>query len=204
MITILPLKPYLMVKFYRDYGYMPTALQNACAGLSKAKGGLNVSDLKDLAKSQGHTNISKMKRDELITLLCGTQPVVAKTVKATAVKTAVSPKPYGAKTIAPKLPRGEVGVRTEAWKDRKPKSKGDRRDLLQRCGDKCFLIPDELKYPICSSKGDCSYDCDGLRAGRNLTYLINNRKTVGEEAKDRAIHARILADKLGKQHCGWK
>lgn len=107
---------------------------------------------------------------------------------------------------APKVPRGQVGVRTENWKQRKPNTKKEREATLKRCGAQCFLVPEELKYPVCpkvSPPYSCNFDCDGIRAQRNITYLINNRHTVSEEAKARALFARGEANKLGVAHCGW-
>lgn len=105
---------------------------------------------------------------------------------------------------APKLPRGQVGVRTDQWGKRKPKTVSERRALKSRCGDKCYLSPHDLKYPVCAVDSNCSYDCDGIRAARNITYLINNRKNVSDEAKTRALSARSKAERLGLEHCGWE
>ena len=33
---------------------------------------------------------------------------------------------------------------------------------MDRCGPKCFLHPDELKFPVCNL--DCTYNQAGLRA----------------------------------------
>lgn len=111
-----------------------------------------------------------------------------------------SPAPKEAK--APKLPRGQVCVNTKAWEERKPKSKTQRKQLTEKCGAKCYLIPELEKYPVCA-KDSCAYDCDGIRAARNLTYLVVNRKSTGKEAKTRAMRARNSAQLLGVQYCGW-
>jgi len=103
---------------------------------------------------------------------------------------------------AHKLPRGQVGINTKAWELRKPQTKDQRREMSEKCGDKCYLIPELEKYPVCS-KGSCDHDCDGIRAARNLTYLVVNKKSTGEEAKRRAMRARAAAEKLGTEVCGW-
>lgn len=111
-----------------------------------------------------------------------------------------SPKPV--KSIAPRLPRGEVGRRAKIWYANKPTSAKERKEVKDKCGDDCFLIPELSKYPVC--KKDCELDCDGLRAARNITYLINNRHTVSQEAKDRSLRARKKANEIGVEKCGWK
>lgn len=115
----------------------------------------------------------------------------------------MEPVPSYMNAKAPALPRGQVGVRTKKWGDKKPKTAAQRRSLRTRCGDKCYLAPEDLKYPVCATDGDCNYDCDGIRAARNVTYLINNRSDVSDEAKSRALRARDKAQRLGVEHCGW-
>lgn len=105
---------------------------------------------------------------------------------------------------APKLPWGQVGVRTKAWKERKPHTQAERKAMMQACGANCYLVPDELKYPVCAKNDPgCAPDCDGIRAQRNITHLIVNRHTVSHAAKMRALAARDKANKLGVAHCGW-
>jgi len=103
---------------------------------------------------------------------------------------------------APKLPRGQVGKNTQKWEQRKPTTKAQREQLAERCGPSCYLIPELQKYPVCA-KGSCDYDCDGIRAARNITYLIVNKKNTSEEARSRALRARDHAQRLGVEHCGW-
>lgn len=151
-------------------------LSNACKGKSASQGGLNVPELSRLAAARGYTG--SQKRADLITFLCN------RTAKA------------------PKLPRGQVGINTEAWKTRKPTTKTQRKQMSEKCGAKCYLVPELEKYPVCA-KGSCDYDCDGIRSAKNLTYLIVNSKRNGAEAKDRAMRARKAAEDLGLKHCGW-
>ena len=134
--------------------------------------------------------------------LLGQQP------KAKALAVQTSPQvAKGKKIIAPKLPRGQVGVRTEQWeKKRKPSGK-ERKALHDKCGDKCFLIPEEHKYPVCAGKGtiSCDYDCDGVRAARNNAAIILNRTNLQNEkqSKDWAQRAIPVAELIGLKHCGW-
>lgn len=55
-----------------------------------------------------------------------------------------------------------------SWKDKKPHSKKQRKDLMEKCGEECFLIPSRKKFPICNKitdkNSECSYNCRGLKA----------------------------------------
>ena len=54
------------------------------------------------------------------------------------------------------------------WQQKKPHSKKQRKELLEKCKNTCFLIPEKLKFPICnkvsSSEKNCSYNCKGVKA----------------------------------------
>ena len=52
------------------------------------------------------------------------------------------------------------------WGTKKPSSRGQRKTLLEKCGDSCFLIPQELKFPICNKyelDNSCTYNCRGIK-----------------------------------------
>lgn len=55
-----------------------------------------------------------------------------------------------------------------SWKEKKPHSKKERKDLMEKCGADCFLIPSRKKFPICNKitdkNSECSYNCRGLKA----------------------------------------
>lgn len=106
---------------------------------------------------------------------------------------------------APKLPRGEVKVRTAAWnKRRKPASAAERNALFERCGAPCFLSPAPLKYPICAKRAPgCDVDCVGLRAARNNAAIVRNRKTISAEARRRGQVAYDRAGPIGVASCEW-
>lgn len=135
---------------------------------------------------------------------CGTHKncvnsVVQKVEQAQQLQTSSARKP---KPKAPKLQRGQVGINTAAWKLRKPSSKAQKQQMEEKCGNKCYLIPGSKKYTVCA-KGSCNYDCDGIRAARNMTYYVANRKNATEQSKKWALDARELATALGKEHCNW-
>lgn len=106
------------------------------------------------------------------------------------------------KVVMPKLAYGQVGINKEEWLKRKPTTPAERQDLMDRCGAKCFLEPDELKYPVCS-KYSCDYDCDGLRTVVGVTAILNNRKNINPNAQTTAKKASGMAKTLGIAHCGW-
>lgn len=50
------------------------------------------------------------------------------------------------------------------WSEVAPKTKAQRQQLIQICGSTCFLMPDKLKFPVCTP--DCKVSCKGLIAAR--------------------------------------
>lgn len=59
--------------------------------------------------------------------------------------------------------RASHGV--EGWLKNKPKLRSDRRRKLENCGAGCFLMPKQLKFPICP-KQSCAVDCKALLAAK--------------------------------------
>lgn len=55
---------------------------------------------------------------------------------------------------------------TGGWQRNAPRTKGERRALLARCGARAFLQPAKLKFPIMRKGGPCVPDCEGLRAAK--------------------------------------
>jgi len=51
-----------------------------------------------------------------------------------------------------------------SWKNKSPRRGVERQQMKQRCGDKCFLLPDQLKFPICND--NCTYNCSGIVAAK--------------------------------------
>ena len=51
------------------------------------------------------------------------------------------------------------------WGTKKPEKKGQRLRVMEECGQSCFLIPKQLKFPICNKEAPpCEYNCKGLKA----------------------------------------
>jgi hypothetical protein len=184
-------------------------LKRACEGKAASAGGMNLPEIKALAKSMGHSGAGT--RAELLLVVCAGLNVPAKIqAKAAEAVVAAAAGEAAAATRAPmsqvKLPavvRGGVKVNTDAWLQRKPTTKGERADVMGQCGAPCFLEPSELKYPICG-KGSCDLDCDGLRAAYGVTAILHNRKNISASARSTAAAARAKAEQLGKVHCGWE
>jgi hypothetical protein len=77
---------------------------------------------------------------------------------------------------------------SKGWKDLSP-NRSERKKMLEKCGEKCFLIPEKLKFPICSKKMDCKLNCEGIdsASARSGQYDYEN---VLKKAKS-----------LYKRHC---
>jgi len=87
------------------------------------------------------------------------------------------------------------GVR--GWGKVKPGSINRRRALRDECGAKCFLKPEEHKFPICRglehSKSKCIMDCRGVLAAKIRGAQWGHKDVVTK------------ADKLAKKlRCSWK
>lgn len=59
------------------------------------------------------------------------------------------------------------------WGKLKPVTKWERRQVLEKGGPQCFLIPEALKFPVCN-KTDYCLNCQGLltayRRARQYKY----------------------------------
>lgn len=61
------------------------------------------------------------------------------------------------------------GERTRGWGAAAPQRGTERRQLKQRCGDECFLMPGRESFPICAAlrtKEGCKVDCRGITSAR--------------------------------------
>uniref|UniRef100_A0A6C0KUB1 Uncharacterized protein n=1 Tax=viral metagenome TaxID=1070528 RepID=A0A6C0KUB1_9ZZZZ len=55
--------------------------------------------------------------------------------------------------------------RTRGWAAASPQKGNERQALFKQCGPKCFLLPDNLKYPVCESlrvNKNCKFSCRGI------------------------------------------
>ena len=69
-----------------------------------------------------------------------------------------------------------------SWRKSAPHSINPRRSLRARCGSRCFLMPSQLKFPICDS--NCKIDRRGVIAAEVRASQYGYR---GVRAKARRI-----------------
>ena len=182
-------------------------LKKACEGKMASQGGMNLPEIKDLAKSSG---VKQGTREAMLKEICIANGISvpqkkqkpAKTQQPAKTKKVTTPQ-QAAKPVPPSFARGLVKQKTEEWLARKPISSIDRKSLLDTCGESCFLEPKGLKYPVCSKENTCKIDCDGLRAANGLATILSNSKKIKPEASVAAVRAILLAGELGKKHCNW-
>ena len=88
------------------------------------------------------------------------------------------------------LPIIHQGRSFHGWSQSQPHTTSDRRRLLEKCGEECFLLPHKHppKFPICP-KDKCLIDCQGV----NSAYIRAKQWGYQEVAKK--------AKKLQTQHC---
>ena len=83
--------------------------------------------------------------------------------------------------------RGEKrGSRTRGWAAMSPQRGRERNELLSTCGERCFLLPKEKKFPVCSALrvGEgCKFNCKGILSAkiRARQYKYNDVATLAEE-----------------------
>jgi len=74
---------------------------------------------------------------------------------------------------------------TRGW--RSPHSQSKRASLRNRCGSKCFLMPNELKFPICNQS--CHVSCAGVTSAKvraaqwNYTNVYKRASTLVKKHK---------------------
>ena len=76
---------------------------------------------------------------------------------------------------------------TRGWREASPKRGKEREELKKKCGEKCFLLPQQNKFPICRPDS-CVPDCRGI-----LSAKIRARQYNYENI---AIMAQQLQNKL--------
>ena len=86
------------------------------------------------------------------------------------------------------------------WRDMKPSKKG-RKTYKKKYGSRCFLLPSQLKYPVCDKKTG-KMNCKGLLAANYRAALSIRRKLKPKTYSYRKITQK--ARKLAKKHkCNW-
>lgn len=79
---------------------------------------------------------------------------------------------------------------SKGWRTSSPKLISQRRQLMKRCGSRCFMMPSQLKFPVCSKKNDCRISCSGLASAmvRSGQY-----KYPGVEKRSRKLFRRYCS-----------
>jgi len=86
------------------------------------------------------------------------------------------------------------------WRDMKPSKKG-RKTYKKKYGSRCFLLPSQLKYPVCDKKTG-KMNCKGLLAAHYRASLSIRRKLKPKTYSYRKITKK--AKKIAKKHkCNW-
>jgi hypothetical protein len=67
-------------------------------------------------------------------------------------------------------------IQAKGWKDLAPKKGKERALLKEKCGDACFLRPEDNSYPICAklseTEGECRISCSALAAAKNRARFL--------------------------------
>jgi hypothetical protein len=95
--------------------------------------------------------------------------------------------------------RSSSSRQSRGWSRVAPKTVGDRRAVLAKCGRRCFLGPG-LTFPVCArasaSAGDCKVDRRGVAAAysraRQWASITARKKRTSSASKARA-HRRYTA-----------
>jgi len=83
------------------------------------------------------------------------------------------------------------------WRNIKPHTMKQRKNMYKRYGKRCFLLPKELKYPVCN-KYTGKMECVGLLAAQNRAALSVYRRLKPKSYSYKKIMNK--AKKLRKSH----
>ena len=86
------------------------------------------------------------------------------------------------------------------WRDMKPSKKG-RKTYKKKYGSRCFLLPSQLKYPVCDKKTG-KMNCKGLLAAHYRASLSIRRKLKPKTYSYRKI-AKKAKNLAKKNKCNW-
>lgn len=107
-----------------------------------------VSDIESLGVSHSYQNLSRYKPK---------QPYLKRKLK--------------------ELKRTKKRNYTRGWSLDAPHTKSERDTLLEECGERCFLLPEYKKFPICKKcregKCKCLIDCRGVETAKRRARQFN-------------------------------
>lgn len=88
-------------------------------------------------------------------------------------------------------------TKKKIWKNIKPKTMRQKKNMKKKYKSKCFLEPKTLKYPICDKKTG-KINCKGLNAASYYVNLHLSRK-LKPKSKYQKLNKTIK--KLKLKHC---
>lgn len=75
--------------------------------------------------------------------------------------------------LSPESPSTRQG---KGWHELAPRKGKERDELKAKCGDACFLRPEDNGFPICAAlsrtKSPCAVDCRGLAAAKSRSRTL--------------------------------
>lgn len=86
------------------------------------------------------------------------------------------------------------GSPTRGWQAESVQTTTERKELLEHCGEKAYLLPKEKKFPVMPAlrvSKDCQYSCEGISSSKNRACQYGYLD-VAEKAQ-----------KLGEKHCNF-
>ena len=100
---------------------------------------------------------------------------------------------------------GPSTIQARGWSEIAPRKGTERHALKAKCGDACFLRPEDEGYPICpkleATDGECQVSCQGLAAAKNRGRFLPaeyNQKIIPELQKAHGwplpINLRVESD----------
>ena len=88
----------------------------------------------------------------------------------------------------------------KGWARAKPDTVAERKALARRCKGRCFLLPEERKYPVCAKgSATCKPDCRGLLAAYSRAKA-NVSRGLGRKHLDVSRKSLWMARAIG---CPW-
>lgn len=152
---------------------------------------MTVKELREKCKKKNITGYSGLNKKELVKACSGKKrrksPNVAKQISGKELaKTVPRIRKYRRMQLRASQKEGEGrGSPTRGWVNRAPQKGRERHTLMNKCGKKCFLGPNE-SYPVCAALRTgqgCKYDCGGVQAAYNRSRQYG-KQPISRKAKN--------------------
>lgn len=97
--------------------------------------------------------------------------------------------------------------RKHSWHGSSPRNNTERTELLMKCGDQCFMNPEDKKYPVCpalrTTKNQCGVSCLGLKSANQRAKMVaGNAKNTKDRKNSLAIAEKAVSTAL-QYNCEW-